>query len=382
MREMVAILRRSPSETVSNCGGILQYLEKVGDNLGNLLFKYAIEMLLSNYDQVNYEDIRQASWINSHCKALILPAANILSYIDDFGDLADLLEGVTLPVLVLGLGVQMPRDGREYILPPGTRKFVDILQHNHAVVGVRGELSLSHAERNGLRDCAITGCPSNLINKDLNLGLRIMNSLKSFMRKDLSDAEICLIAGTIEAETIRAERQLRLAAVLNKFSITFQTNRHLLPSGDGGSEVQRREYLDWERHALMPEMSLKSYMEWHRRARITMYSGQEWINRMSEFDFSVGLRFHGIMASLQGGAIGACIPFDHRTFEMCRTMCVPTLNINELAELQNIDLIGTKVVFDSNLYDYTREALCQTMLELFKLVGLRPSGGYFSTIKK
>jgi hypothetical protein len=74
--------------------------------------------------------------------------------------LADFLEKVKLPCVMIGVGSQAPNYDSEIKLQKGTVRFLKIVSERSVSIGARGFFTASWLEKYGIKNVDIIGCPS------------------------------------------------------------------------------------------------------------------------------------------------------------------------------------------------------------------------------
>src|SRR5688500_12237553 len=142
----------------------------IGNNTGNLVFGQAVYRLLSTPD-AHLETSGLAGThrraINSRLDHAVSPLASAfrVSYSDRLDALSTLIEQLTIPVSVLGVGSQASLDGTyrdaDRVKPAATR-FVRAVLNRSPSIGVRGEQTRDYLKSLGFGDehGKVIGCPS------------------------------------------------------------------------------------------------------------------------------------------------------------------------------------------------------------------------------
>lgn len=86
-------------------------------------------------------------------------------------------------------------------------------------------------------------------------------------------------------------------------------------------------------------------------------SVDQWLEEMSKFDLSIGLRLHGNMVPFQSGCPAIWITHDSRTSELVETMALPNLSLEKFLELKSLEDMKECCNFNFNDYYLKRKAL-------------------------
>jgi polysaccharide pyruvyl transferase len=286
-------------------------MELLGINTGNIVFSEALYRCIGGAHRGNYDFL--TSDLEQH-DAVVLAAANWLNSYDDFGWLADKLENVKAPVIIVGLGAQSPSTSLIPELKPGTRRLIDIISSKSAMISVRGRFSAEVLIHYGIKNFMITGCPSLLLCgrrgpsiRTLSKGLpsRCIITSTRFLMSNTDDFQLYLYRQAMKHD-FHIVLQSELAdyyAMHNEGKLTDHSIGVLL-GAYGANDVRE----------------LKCYL--NRRARMFL-SLDEWIDFASTKDFCVGTRIHGAVVSLLAGTPATLITHDTRTQELALAMNIP-----------------------------------------------------------
>ncbi|MDN6572555.1 MAG: polysaccharide pyruvyl transferase family protein, partial [Staphylococcus equorum] len=175
----------------------------IGNNVGNLIYAFSIFRNLSTYNvklvpdyyRVNPAD---AEKINQTYDSYVLPLANAIrpGFIPTLRKYTDLIEKLTIPVIVIGMGMAFPYEPnvkQERPFDNDVRKFVSAVLEKSNILGLRGQITsdyLSHLGFKEGRDHMVIGCPSmytfgNNINiRDLDLNSNSFISINMTPKAD------------------------------------------------------------------------------------------------------------------------------------------------------------------------------------------------------
>src|SRR4051812_22595554 len=146
----------------------------LGNNLGNLLYTFAVERQLSASGNTvlarpTRGDALRPEWIRDNVDHLVIPLANAfrISFRKRLDGLSELIEKVDVPVTVLGVGAQAFVDGtwqskHSEEFNPAVKRFVTAVLDRGPSIGVRGEFTRDYLVSLGFPDEAVEviGCPS------------------------------------------------------------------------------------------------------------------------------------------------------------------------------------------------------------------------------
>jgi hypothetical protein len=327
----------------------------IGHNTGNALFQYALWQRIRN-PKVCINIGHDLAAATPELDVLVIPAANQINPAWDLTPWADLVERLDLPVAIAGLGAQADIGGSPKLdLKPGTVRFLKSVSERTRIMGLRGPFTQAVLEHLGIHNTKVTGCPSHLINPSItgaNIALLLERAKKA------EKPRLGHVFGTMEEATRHTERILFRIGNEYKANLIFQTNPHVLNFlYDGTLTSAARKYFAWEAAVIAPEIKPDEYLrivQW----RGTFYSdARTWIDSMRRLTIVLGMRIHGVIAAIQGGTLGICVPFDSRTLELVQTMGYPFVRASEIEEQDTLHTILSKVTFDAEAFDRTRSQL-------------------------
>ena len=315
---------------------------RTGRNTGNLLIGHGACRQLQHaaFEKPAKES---AARLRERFDRIVVAASNFLNRYTDLSRMADLVESVDLPCLVVGLGAQA--NDYESIagdISAGTVRLVRALAERTRVVGVRGEYSASILRDLGVGNVAVLGCPS--FHTNLSAPLRVA-------QKRFEDMECIVVTGTADVTEhsfdgpakAQVERTLFRLADTSNYRYVFQSE---LP------EILYLEQPGPERAAaLAPSArrmgyeSVAEYASVVRRIGRVFFDVGEWLAFMRGQDLVIGTRLHGAVAGLLQGVPAIILYHDARTRELCELMRFPHLSVTEARDL-SLEAICDRVRFD------------------------------------
>jgi hypothetical protein len=297
-----------------------------GKNLGNLVFSdSAYKMLDVPGTEITTTGFSSAvpapERINEEYDYFVLPFANAFSpgfhgHLDFW---ADVIERLTIPIMVLSVGAQSSLDydlDRMRPLDASVKRFVSAVLDRAPSIGVRGEFTQSYLNHLGFKDVEVIGCPSmfrhgrslsvekkaSALDTDARIGMYTTNGTMG----DL---------GQILTDNYRRYPNLRYIA-------QDIPDLERLYWGDTSRASGRYKDLPVLRsHPLFEENRVRLHLD-----PIT------WIRALSDYDFVFGTRIHGNIVSLLAGTPAVVMCHDSRTLELSRYFDIPHRNMTEPSE--------------------------------------------------
>lgn len=310
---------KSPFHAASTAEYLHQDL--MGTNTGNLLFSdSAHKMLTTPNAEVTSNGIRtnpsaqRAAEINEQYDAFVVPLANAFrpQFQASLDRLSTLIEQLTIPVVVFGVGAQVGAEYDTAVLDPmndSVKRFARAVLDRSATIGVRGELTADYLTGLGFKDVDIIGCPSMFLYGDTFPALRRPGTFGPDTRIALNLSPNARPVGDIAGVAARtAERFPRLM-----YFAQNMVDAELLYWGDTSVESG---YSD--------SFPLQLSHDLFREGKVTVpLDPKTWLEDLAEFDFAFGTRIHGNVAALLAGTPAVVLAHDSRTLELCRYFDIP-----------------------------------------------------------
>lgn len=288
----------------------------IGENAGNLVFSHAAHKLLraagTQIDSTEFRvDLREADLINERYDVFVIPLANAFrrSYVERLATMTRLIRKLTIPVVVLGVGVQTNVKGdREYLRPidDAVKGFVKaVLDRSHSI-GVRGEITADYLRTLGFSAVDVIGCPSMFLHGD---NLRV-EKRKAVLEPD--DRVAMTISPYVKSMAKVVTAHHRKYPNLRYLPQDLKTLGTLL-YGDGPDGRGKTSAIPVHTsHPLFVEDKVRMFVDpW------------TWMDYLSGFDFAFGTRIHGTITALIAGTPGYLFAHDSRTLELARYFEIP-----------------------------------------------------------
>lgn len=354
---MRAILLTYPPEVARSWEkSTADVFDGVGGNTGNLAFVYAAQSLIQNIVAILPWGT-PAKALKATGDIVIISCANQLGSHTDLGGLANILEEAGLPVVCLGLGAQAARWGDKVELTEGTLKWLNVVASLSAYegpnIGVRGQYTLDVLDDYGLgKNGIVTGCPSNMISSDKELGQRVQTKFEKGVFN-----RICVAAGIPHLPSLK-NIEYDLIKIMEEKSGQYivQHSLGMVHIARGSFDEMSETEFQLHRNYMKPDLNDEEYKLWCQRYALAFTSANAWMEYLLKFDLVIGTRFHGVMLAIQAGVPGVVITHDSRTEEMCRTMEIPYIEADKLESGFDLsDIIGLKSFNGSQYYERRME---------------------------
>lgn len=358
------------SRSYLNSSNVL--LGETGLNFGNLAFWFGASGLTK-------ENLHFFGWNSkadsiADCDAIMIPAANWLSNTTDFGFLADIIESVDKPVLVLGLGIQSSGAANTIRLREGTLRFVKSAAARSPHLLVRGALTKNFLRDLGVENVEVGGCPSLFINPRLDLGERLRRKIDQleFRRNmkmavhglNLGHPELRRIERILFALTVQHDAEYIIQSPLS--AVKALLNDELMES-DTASLTALNKFV-------APNLNLDQFIFEIRKRAVFYNNISSWLLRLRQMGCSINTRIHGALLSVAAETPSVCIYHDVRTQELSEATGIPSIGT---AELQDWDMdiveLFERSPFDSAAFNNNRAVKAKLLCTTMESLGIEPS---------
>lgn len=318
-----------------------------GNNTGNLLFTNAV------WEQIEGPKARigftfDPETINKKMRALVIPAANWFGAHVDLGGVADLVERLDIPVVMIGLGVQDDAFSGEVHVPEGTLRLVRAASERSGSISVRGEYSRQILEKYNIRNVTVTGCPS------------------LYPLAETAPADSLLFASEKRTGPVLLHAT-RYSAIHRPFIDTPSLNREIFRLAFG-SRTDLLFQSEPEEISLLVEASNKPNLdEPLRQSLIEIYQADKWVrlenyirsygkvffdivrwkSAVTKYGGVFGTRLHATIMALNSGTPAILAHHDSRTREMADFAGIPSVAADDCAaEFNSIEDLFAKADFE------------------------------------
>lgn len=325
MRRLLLRAHKDPLRTASAKITLRQDL--IGGNAGNLVFSQSVYRLLSVSDAEITTGLFQHSpdRINAEFDHLVIPLANAFRhrYTDKLDRLSGLIERLTIPVTVVGVGAQASIDGKRRNvdrLDRAVQRFVRAVLDRSPTIGVRGEFTKTYLGSLGFTDAEIDviGCPSMFMyGPELRISRKV-DALGPDSPIALNISPYVAELGPISLD--HAERYPNLVyQAQNRQSLELLlTGRY--PMSEKSKTRTTGVPVTLE-HPLIRQNRIRFFLD-----------PRTWFEHLAGYDFSFGTRIHGNIAALLAGTPALVLAHDSRTLELAEYHRIPHRKIGDLPE--------------------------------------------------
>lgn len=303
---------------------IINYL---GYNSGNLLFRHGTFSLIKNH--LFTENLKDSS-----VDIIILPLANQIGLhntaISTCKFLFDNLSQTNKPIIAFGLGSQIDFKFVDE-LHENIINFLQLLSNRTLNIHVRDENTRKILNYHNINNVIVSGCPSILLNTNLNLGQEIFEKInKSNLNINVSYQKL---NNNLTKHLFNLKKFSK-----NKFSIIIQENNN-------------DEIVNFLQNKSIYSKEFDSDFNF-------FYNLIDWYKHLLDFDLHIGTRIHNSILNILCGNFSICITHDVRTENLCKTLNIPNISESRFLEISNnFEKILKEVNFDFKKFDNNRKIL-------------------------
>lgn len=349
-----------------------------GVNLGNFAFRHALRFLvedLYSYEPVRWPDFNRIAQ-GEKVDRVVVSCANWLGLTpqDEAANLnrATAIEKVQCPVTSFAIGVQAKLKAELPKLGPNTLRLAKALAERATLLSVRDQLTQDTLAAEGITNTVVTGCPSNFINSDPDLGARVAERarVQAARAKSWADVRSCISeasGGHSHSGAIIAQH-LRLMDETPAFYLIQSPALLAFVLGDRAAiPNDYKSNNPWKDQSGRLTQVLKS--------KVLHFSQMDgWMDFARSCDLSFGMRIHGTMVPLQSGVPSALIAHDSRTIGLAERMGIPWVSPEDFLKItaDGPAPLLSHIQEKMEGYDAGRRKLAQTMHDYIVANGLTP----------
>lgn len=374
---MTRILIRSPhSPFISSRHERAILRNEINSNTGNLLFPYSISRALM-VPGTEIDFVRSCPKVGRHGRdakradekydCFVIPLANAFrsSFVPEMERIADFIEHVEMPCVVVGVGLQAKAssDGsKDRSFDQAVRHFMSVVLEKSDCVGVRGATTGAYLERLGFvadRDFSVIGCPS----------MYLYGPELPFPRPFELSSETRISVNCKATLPRKIHRYLRkVTRAMPDFHYAVQ-NTYELASLHYGLNLR-------ETHPRGAELVLPRGYPTGRDNRaiqegrvVGFVDVPSWFEYLQGKELSFGTRIHGNIAAILSGTPAFIVAPDSRVLELADYHAIPHIELRTLKRSQSVFGLLEGVDFNQVLKGH--EARFQHYLDFLHRNGLR-----------
>jgi len=295
----------------------------IANNTGNLLFAQSVFRAIYNENtriDCTYKVPTDPDRINAEYDAYVIPLANAFrpSFMAYLERLTSLVEKLTIPVVVVGVGAQTDLG---LSMLQGTSpvdqvasKFVAAVLKRSASIGVRGEITREYLEKLGFKDVETIGCPSMYMTGGK---LDVVKKVPSLQRDDPIAANLTPRMPPNVADLFRrtwkSYPELTYVAQDKADMELMMFGKPILTNKKGDAFPNRIA------HPLLLENRTRLFID-----------PRTWMSMMRRQMLSFGTRIHGNVIALLAGTPAVVVAHDSRTLELAQFYRIPYIKSQDV----------------------------------------------------
>lgn len=296
-----------------------------GLNTGNFLFVRGLRQYLG-MDNLVYTSFSNDEFYKNDYDSIVISAANWIDDKNNLQDMANFLATTRVPIIVVGLGSQLGFNHNHLKITTGTRKFLDIISERSKLISVRGETTALLLERLGVKNVCVTGCPS-LLGKHFNFECMPNNLTVDKISKIVLQGSRHGISNNDFEDVFNLS--IYQYAIDNDLHLLLQSERpdmYYAMNRLNNDKLNGINMMYLARIYLHDKEKISSFL---RNRGLVYWNVDDWIDGMRNFDYLIGTRIHGVIASLISGVPATLLIHDKRTEEMAKFFHIPFIDSRE-----------------------------------------------------
>ncbi|WP_128253372.1 polysaccharide pyruvyl transferase family protein [Falsirhodobacter deserti] len=340
--------------------------EAIGKNTGNLMFTEAAFRLIDD-EMVHVGFGFDPIDVNKRHSCMVIPAANWLNKKSNWDFLVDKLEKLTIPVVVIGLGLQADTNNLDAVeVSPSALRLAQFLGRSSPAISVRGNFTRDWLIGNGITNVVTTGCPS--------LYMKAFDDSPSSSTKKivLQSTRYGVNASFVKSEGIN-RKLFALSAALNLpmvYQSEAQEMRLLATEESAYSLSENEQNLLAATYLANDTDGVDRYM---RRNAKVFYNLSEWSKYLRKHKGVIGTRLHGSIIALNSGKPAVLVPHDSRTAEVASFAGIPVAFGPDVRGCQTLDDLNDVLATSSIEHYRDIRSRNQSVFSAFlKETGLKP----------
>ena len=264
--------------------------------------------------------------INSRFDHVVIPLANAFrsTYIETLDALSNLIEQLTIPVTVLGVGSQASLEGvykGADTVDPATTRFVRAVLNHSPSIGVRGDHTRDYLKSLGFGDehVKVIGCPSMFM---YGPNLKVERKVESLSY----DSPIAFNVSPYVPEMgplslYAAEHFPNLVYMAQNIQTLELMLYGSYPKGKRMNAMAASGAPITLEHPLIRSDRVRFFLD-----------PKTWFQHLAQYDFSFGTRIHGNIAALLAGTPALLLAHDSRTLELAEYHEIPHRTITSIED--------------------------------------------------
>ena len=301
--------------------------ERVGRNSGNLVFLRSIRKLFDptfinpyyGYHDVKekYEDVdafitTDLIWIRPNTRM-----ENVECIFKHVGD---------RPLIPISVGLQADTTSTDFEMHPETAKLLQEMSER-CTIGVRGYYAAYILNKNHVKNIAVIGCPSLFYKSNYDFkapadynNIKAISSYRTAFYPDF--------------HRWSSPKELEYLSYCTSYNMGFVEQTGMNEMDDNAK-----------------------FGAWINRNRTIFFDVDEWDTYLQNYDFHIGMRFHGGIISMQNGLRSLFLTSDSRTTELTDFFCLPKMPVSEFDASKPIEYYYEKADYSqfNKRFEYLKD---------------------------
>lgn len=349
----------------------LRNMISYSDNIGNIVFIESMQRQL-NADPINtYDFIKDYKVYEERYDILILSLANMISNSYKLSEeFISALEKTKLPICIFSIGIQV--DNTDQILnlkiSDNVKRILNLANKSGSTIGVRGEYTHDFLYNNGYKNIQVVGCPSLFYKKSIpqkvndNPSSIIING--TFNGNWKEEMSRLLYFGVKYAKAYLIQNESRI--LVHKYKVSTETISEWVKDDNRKSYLNNTDY-DYKYYLSKNIKDFNILKNWFTNNSVFYSDFDNWIESMSNYDMSLGFRFHGSVMTTLAGVPSLILVGDCRVEEFVNFHGLPNIK----SKLLNEDITPKDIY---NLIDYKLYSIRYNILKENYISFLRKNG--------
>ncbi|WP_201158198.1 polysaccharide pyruvyl transferase family protein [Rhodobaculum claviforme] len=326
-----------------------------GHNVGNFIHTEAMPTILrfdpggsATLSLSRTVRLRNMRWLvdvtNAEFDMVVFSAANFVRPETDFTHEAKFFEGLKIPAVLVGAGIQEVPETGTLALKPSLQRFLEIANANFSIFGTRGTRTAEVLHDMGLTRAEPLGCPSFYA---------FPRKMLSVVPPDLEAPASVLTAGHASRRGGPGARYETLSHLLRPFAgrarIDYVIQNEMFfgketEAADGFYDPVTKELApDWVRARFFSAAGPDTVVP-----RMHFFTDtSSWRMFAAQHDFYVGDRIHGAVIALQAGRPAVVVHNDTRVHELAECIGLPGIALRDVTRDGAAALLAEALGVDS-----------------------------------
>jgi hypothetical protein len=364
--ERIALISKQAAFDPAEMMPLERQFQLSGSNTGNNAFFLGIRKIVGGthgFFDWNFDP----DYINNNYDAAIFVSANHINGYSKFGNMPARIRKLKIPLFVVGIGAQALSPQHEITTNPSVDELLASLKDTAQYIGTRGEFTYKYLNKNGFSQAFVSGCPSNLISKEKNLGEIISNKFKNI---DL-DGRIALCID-VSRKFTNVSQKFQYLIENHACYVVCQDPLDLVYASFGEFDKIRPAY----KETIMEFFGIKddaAYKKFCAKYLHTFFDPTHLMHHAKSTQLSYGTKMHGNMLIFQSGTPAVTVAHDSRIHEMVEFLKLPRLAPSRLSPRFSLADDLSAMTFDGAVYDARRREQAETILTTMAKIGIPAS---------